>query len=233
MRHSPLAVCVLLCSLMANSCSDSIARSTDATVLSVQGRVTFGDSERANLEPVAAKSRIHQGDIVRSSEGASLDVQLVPGALARLSADSEMTIEELQVVKNGNDTSDGMRNRSARVRLNRGKILILFSRSSTGGLQVAVSTNQVTASPDSDCLFSVWSNGARTRVTCARDKVSASDGAQRHVVTAGYFQNWPQTAPKPLQAAGNADAQLDIREAIEAERQVLDEASALQNHRPF
>jgi hypothetical protein len=193
-----------------------------------------GDSERANLEPVVAKSRIHQGDIVRSSEGASLDVQLVPGALARLSAGSEMTIEELKVVKDGNDTADGMRNRSARVRLNRGKILILFSRSSRGGLQVAVSTNQVTATPDSDCLFSVWTDGARTRVTCARDKVSASDGAQSRVaINAGFFQNWPQTAPKPLQAAGNADAQLDIREAIEAERQVLDEASALQNHRPF
>jgi hypothetical protein len=193
-----------------------------------------GDSERANLEPVVAKSRIHQGDIVRSSEGASLDVQLVPGALARLSAGSEMTIEELKVVKDGNDTADGMRNRSARVRLNRGKILILFSRSSRGGLQVAVSTNQVTATPDSDCLFSVWTDGARTRVTCARDKVSASDGAHSHVaINAGFFQNWPQTAPKPLQAAGNADAQLDIREAIEAERQVLDEASALQNHRPF
>jgi hypothetical protein len=234
MQLFPSAICVLLWSLMANSCSDSIARSTDATVLLVQGRVSFGSNERADSQPVVAKTKIHQGDIVRSSDGAFVDLQLIPGALARLSADSEITIEELKLVKDGNDTSDGMRNRSARLRLNRGKILILFSRAGTGSSQVTIRANQVTVSPDSDCLFSVCTDGTRTRVTCARDKISASDAAQRQVtINAGYFQNWPQTAPKPLQSAGNAAAQVDTREAIEAERQVLDEASASQNHRPF
>ena len=144
MRRSMPALCVVLCSLLANGCSNGISRATAATVLSIKGRIVFGNGERDELVPVTIKSTIHQGDTVRSSEGASLDLQLVPGALARLTGDSEITVEELKVVKDGNETADGMLNRSARIRLNRGRILILFSQPDTSGSNVTVVAHGVT-----------------------------------------------------------------------------------------
>ena len=234
MRRSVIPLCIVLCSLLANGCSNGISRATAATVLSIKGRIVFGPGERDNLVPVTINSRIHQGDIVRSSEGASLDLQLVPGALARLTGDSEITVEELKVVKDGNETADGMRNRSARIRLNRGRILILFSQPDTGGSHVAVVAHDVTVSPHADCLFSISSDGATTRVTCARNKVSVFVAADPRVeIGAGYFQQWPAGGPKPLIATGDAAAQIDIADSIEAAERLLDQAMRLQNRRPF
>src|SRR5438128_7098981 len=122
MRRSASPLSIALCLLLANGCSDGISRRTAANVLSINGKVVFGSGERGeDFAAVTIKSKIHQGHIVRSSEGASLDLQLVPGALARLTGDSEITVEELKLVKDGNETADGMRSRSARIRLNRGR----------------------------------------------------------------------------------------------------------------
>src|SRR6267143_3257101 len=124
MRHWMIIVCVGVCSLLVNGCSKNISRATAATVFSVKGKVAFGSAERNNFEPVTIKSRIHDDDTVRSSDGASLDLALIPSALAQLSGDSEIKIEELRIVKDGNETDGGMRDRIARIRLNRGKIIV-------------------------------------------------------------------------------------------------------------
>jgi hypothetical protein len=234
MQRSVPAICIVLCSLLANACSNDISRTTVATVLSVKGRVVSGSGERDRFVPVTIESSIHQGDRVQSSEGASVDLQLVPGALARLAGDSEMTIEELKIVKDGNETAGGMRNRTARVRLNRGKIVLLFSQPNTSELQVAVTAHGVTVTPDSDCLFSVWTDGASTRVTCARNTVNAFAASLAPVaIAAGYFQRWPTAGPKPLAADQNAAAQIDIRESVEAAERLLDQAASLQNRCPL
>src|SRR5450759_4263209 len=129
MRHSVLAVCIAVCSLLANGCSKDINRATAAIVLSVKGRVVFGNAERNDFRPVTLKSRIHDDDTVRSPDDASVDLALVPGALAQLSGNSEIKIEELRIAKDGNETAGGMRERSARIRLSRGRIVVLFSPS--------------------------------------------------------------------------------------------------------
>ena len=234
MRRSLPALCIALCLLLTNGCWDGISRATAATVLSVKGRVVFGSGQRDDLVPITLKSRIHQGNMVRSSEGASLDLQLVPGALVRLTADSEITVEELKLIKDGNETADGMRNRSARIRMTRGRILLLFSKPDTSGSHLAVLAHHVTVNPDSSCLFSVWSDGTSTRVTCARDKVIAFSAAEAPVtIAAGYFQQWPAGGLKPLVAAETAAGQIDVRDSIEAGERLLEQAVRLQNRRPF
>src|SRR5438552_4470916 len=128
MRRTVIAVSILLCSLLTNSCSKAITRATAATVFSVKGEVTFGSAERNDFQPVTLKSRIHDGDSVRSLNGALVDLALIPGAFAELSGDSDINIEELKVTKDGNETAGGMRDRSARIRLNRGKIIGVSTR---------------------------------------------------------------------------------------------------------
>src|SRR5262249_28614963 len=105
---SVLAVCFCL---LGNGCSKGIARSTAATVFFVRGNVVFGNAERNEFQPVTPKSKIHTGDIVRTSDGASINLALIPGAFIQVSENSEIKIEELRVTKDGNETAGGMLDR--------------------------------------------------------------------------------------------------------------------------
>ncbi len=234
MRLPLLVLSLTLCSLLANGCSKGISRATAAAVFSVKGRIVFGNAERNDFQPVTLKSRIHSGDIVRSSDGASIDLALIPAALARLSSDSEIKIDELSITKDGNQTAGGMRDRTARIRLNRGRVIVLFVPTDRSGSQFAVTTGQLTIKPDSDCLFCVWTDGKTTRLTCAKGKITASADAQTPVtIAAGYFQEWPTTRKAPVPATEDASAQIDITESLEAEQRLQNEGSAWQNRRPF
>jgi hypothetical protein len=230
----PLFVLPLtLCSLLANGCSKSISRATAAAVFSVKGRVVFGNAERNDFQPVTLKSRIHSGDTVRSSDGASIDLALIPAALARLSGDSEIKIDELSITKDGNQTAGGMHDRTARIRLSRGRVVVLFIPTDRSPSQFAVTTGQLTIKPDSDCLFCVWTDGKTTRLTCTKGKITASADAQPVTIAAGYFQEWPTTRKAPVPATEDASTQIDITESLEAEQPLQNEASAWQNRHPF
>jgi hypothetical protein len=234
MRLPLLVLSITLCSLLASSCSKGISRATTAKLFSVKGRVVFGNAERNDFQPVTLKSRIHSGDTVRSSDGASIDLALIAPALAQLTGDSEIKIDELTITKDGNQTAGGMRDRSARIRLNRGKVIVLFLPSDRSASQFAVTTGQSTIKPDSDCVFCVWTDGKTTRVTCAKGQVNAPADAQTPVtLTAGYFQEWPTTRKTPVPATEDASAQIDITESLEAAQRLQNEGSAWQSRRPF
>jgi hypothetical protein len=234
MRLPLLVLSITLCSLLASSCSKGINRATAVKMFSVKGRVVFGKSERNDFQTVTLKSRIHSGDTVRSSHGASINFALIPAALAQLAGDSEIKIDELSITKDGNQTAGGMRDRTARIRLSRGKVIVLFLSSERSASRFAVTTGQLTIKPGSDCLFCVWTDGKTTRVTCAKGNVNAPADAQAPVtIAAGYFQKWATTHKKPVPATEDASAQIDITESLEAEQSLQNEASAWQNGRPF
>lgn len=233
MRLPLLVLSAALCLLLASSCSEGISRATAAAVFSIKGRVIFGNAERNDFQPVTLKSRIHSGDTVRSSDGASIDLALIPAALAQLPGDSEIKIDELSVTKDGNQTAGVMRDRTARIRLSRGRVVVLFIPTDRSASQFAVTTGQLTIKPDSDCLFCVWTDGKTTRLTCTKGKITASADAQPVTIAAGYFQEWPTTRKAPVPATEDASAQIDITESLEAEQRLQNEGSAWQNRRPF
>ncbi|HEX3619142.1 MAG TPA: hypothetical protein VHU16_02100, partial [Candidatus Udaeobacter sp.] len=168
------------------------------------------------------------------SGGASLDLALIPGALAQLSGDSEIDIEELKITKDGNDTAGGMRDRTGRIRLNRGKIIVLFIPSDGLASQFVITASDLTIKPDSACLFCVRSDGTTTRVTCAKGNINVSAEAQPPVtIAAGYFQEWPNKRAKPAAAADDATAQIDVAESLESGVRLQDEAAAWLNRRSF
>ena len=223
-----------LCLLLASSCSRDIRRATAAEVFFVDGKVIFGNAERNAFQPVMLKSRVHTGDTVRSSHGASIDLALIPPALAQITGDSEIKIDELTVTKDGNQTAGGMRDRTARIRLNRGKVIVLFSPSDRSACQFTVTMGQLTIKPDSDCLFSVWTDGKTTRVTSSKGSVNASTDAERPVaIAAGYFQEGTGTRTMTGPATDKAAAQIDIRDSLEAEQRLQSEAAAWQNRLPL
>jgi hypothetical protein len=228
---SVLALCVCL---LGNGCSKGITRATAATVFFVRGNVVFGNAERNDFQPVTSKSKIHAGDTVRTSDGTSINLGLIPGAFVQLSGNSEIKIEDLRLTKDGNETAGGMLDRRAWIRLNRGRIVSLFSQSDKNASEFAVTTGQVTLRPDSDCLFSVWTDGTTTRATCGRGEVSASADAQPSVkIAAGYFSQWPTASKEPIAAIADASAQMDIKTALDVEPELLDQAAGWRNRHVF
>ena len=234
MRFASFGIVLALCFLVANGCSKGITRATAATVFFVRGSVVFGNPERNDFQPVTSKSKIHVGDTVRTSDGASINLGLIPGAFVQLSGNSEIKIEDLKVTKDGNETAGGMLGRRAWIRLSRGRIVSLFSQSAKNTSGFGVTTSQVTLRPDSDCLFSVWTDGTTTRATCGRGEVSASPDTQPPVkIAAGYFSLWPTASKKPIAATTEGGAQIDILASLEAEKELLDQAAGWQNRRLF
>jgi len=234
MRFALFGSVLALCFLFGNGCSKGITRETAATVFFVKGDVVFGSAERNQFQPVTPKSRIRGRDTVRTSDGASINLALVPGAFVQLSGNSAIKIEELRLTKDGNETAAAMLDRSARIQLNRGKVSILFSRPDRSASYLAVTTSQSTITPDSDCLFSVWTDGTTTRATCGRGEVIASgDGQSTVKIAAGYFYQWPTAANEPVAATAEGGAQMDIRTSLEAEKELLDQAARWQNRRVF
>ena len=233
-RFSALIFFFLLWCGLASGCREAVTRQVMARVLSIHGPVTFAIDDQTDSRPIAPESPLPVGSSVRAFDGSWLDLALLPGVLLRLSSNSEIKIEELKISKDGNQTRGGILNRSARIRLSRGKITVLFRGRDQSTPQFTVSTPTVTITPDSDCLFRVQDDEAETRLTCVQGKVHAAYGSQPPVaIGAGYFQQWPSTRPNPVAATGDAAAQIDITESLEIENQLLELWSNWQNRRPF
>jgi len=228
---SVLALCFCL---LGNECSKGMTRATAATVFFARANVVFGNAERNDFQPVTSKSKIHAGDTVRTSDGSSINIALMPGAFVQLSGNSEIKIEDLRLTKDGNETAGGVLDRRAQIRLNRGRIVSLFSHSDTSASEFHTTTGQVTLRPDSDCLYSVWTDGATSRVTCGRGEVSPSADAQPPLkIAAGYFSQWPTASKEPSAATADAVAQMDLKTALDVEPELLDQAAGWQNRRVF
>ncbi len=194
----------------------------------------FGMAEGNKSQPVTRESRLPEGSAVRTSDGGLLNLGLIGGAIAQMSSNSEIKLEELKISKDGNQTRDGMRSRSARIRLSRGKITVLFSGSDKSTSQFAISTPTVTVTPDSDCLFRVQRDDTTTRVTCVQGKVHAATGAQPPItIGAGYFRQWPSTRPQPVAATQDAAAQVDISDSLKIENQLRELGAGWRNRGPF
>src|SRR5215471_1924584 len=220
------SVLALYLCLLGNGCSKEITRSTVPVVFFVKGNVVFGNAEGNDFQPVTPKSKIRAGDVVRTSDGAWINLGLIPGAFIQLPANSEIKIEDLTLTKDGNDTAERMLDRRAWIRLNRGRIVSLFKQSDRTASEFGIATRQVTLRAESDCLFSVWTNGTTSRATSVRGEVSASADSQPPLkIAAGYFSQWPTASKEPIAASANASAQIDIEEALDVEPELLDQAA--------
>lgn len=226
-------VALCLC-LFGEGCSKGMTRTTAATVFFVRGQVVLDRGSGRNVQFVTSKSGVPVGDLVRTSEGASINMMLIPGVFVQLVENSEIKLEDITLTKDGNETAGGILDRRAFIRLNRGTIIVLFNQSSRNRTNFRVTTGQTTLRPDSDCLFSVWTNGTMTRATCGRGEVDLPVDQQRRTkIAAGYFSEWPTALKEPNVATADAVAQRDLKRALDVELELLDEAAGWHNRRIF
>lgn len=217
---------------LSSGCWRGVSREVLASVLLVQGDVVYQGTVEDPSTPLTLETNPSARSVLRTSGTGRADLALVPGALLHISGDSEVRIEELRLTKDGNETEDGMRERAARVRLNRGSVSIVFDRRDESDVRFAIVTPDATITVDSDCVCRVAVAKGQTRLTCARGKAYArAEGAETAVVKAGYFGEWPNGTTAT--AAEDPRAQIDVAEAIEAERTLRELQAVQSKRRPF
>jgi hypothetical protein len=204
------------------SCWEGISRQVLATVLSVSGNATYSTRGGANFRSVTPETTLGRGDRVRTSDQTNLDLILIPGILARASGDSEFDIEDLKLVKDGNETADGMRNRIARVKLNHGTLILCGEESEGANGRFSVVTNQIAVSANPGCLFQVEVGPAATRVTAVQGEVYTSDKTGETLINKGYFREWPSDKSEAIPVSNDSRGQRETDLIIQTARQLRD-----------
>lgn len=219
MRCVAAASFVTFAAMNVAGCSTAITRRVLAVILSTSGSAEWAPDATSPLRPIDRAATVGSGSIVRTRSG-ELEVAVVPGALMRISAQTELQVEELAVTKDGNDTEDRLRDRLARIRLNRGSIVVLLDSPA----RFTIETSQVAMKVPPGSLLRLTSKDGNTRLTCVRGKIQLKDQAALASIDAGYVHMWPSSQP-PQPAADDADAQADITEALQSETQLREAAA--------
>jgi FecR protein len=223
-------VVVAVASALAQAgCWEGTTRSISATVLSTRGEVVCLSKESTNFRPVTPEVKLSADSILKTSSGARANLVLIPGALAQVSGDSELKINELKLRKDGNETGDAIRERIARIELHRGGIVVLFE----GFARVTIETPQATISVLPSCLLRLDVDERGTRATCVRGKFYATPKNGPVVaVDAGYFHEWPSER-NAVSAVEDRRSQMDTTATLEAARELQELAAAQRDRLPF
>jgi hypothetical protein len=222
MRRGAFLFSVILCAnLFVSGCWKGISHEVLATALSIRGQGTYapkGTNDRHILPPGA---RLSAGCSVQVSNGAEVDIALLPGVLLRASDNSDITIEELKLIKDGDETRSGMRGRTARIRLKQGKATLSYEQPDGTSGSVVVVTDRVTINARLTSLFCIETDTVHTRVICARGQIDALDATGKpSVMKAGSLQSWGAKHSESTSVRTDSPAQPEIDNALKVEQQL-------------
>ncbi|MEP6778066.1 MAG: FecR domain-containing protein [Chthoniobacterales bacterium] len=203
-----------------------------ATVLSVNGAAEVRQKGESDFHAITGSSLLGVDALVRTGAGGKVDLAFLPNALADLSENTEMQIDELTLRKNGNATRNDVRSRMVQLRLLRGAMHASFNRlqGSNAALTIRTPHGQLIAS--SDCIFFVNVDDRETRVVCVYGMVTAQFEQADFAIEAGYFQEFPSSDHSPQAAADDERAQREVISTIEADRALQNLAGRQRLSRP-
>ncbi len=161
-----------------------LGRLIDARGAVVQSSAANG----AAATPAAAGTNVQRGDTIRTAAGGSATICLLPGLFLQLNADTIVQLEELKLVKSGDDFNYAVASREARVRLLQGSLTATTPQIVTYvDLQIVTASGSVELPAFATVVVEAAPNF--TRGTVARGEVMfrsdpAADGV---LVTAGQY----------------------------------------------
>jgi hypothetical protein len=197
MSRAAFFCCVTLCIGLVSGCWQGISRQVLVTVLSMRGVSLCRPPGQVDFHPLGSEARLGVGSVFLTTANGWLDLALIPGTLVQMSPNSELEIEEVRLIKEGNETRDEIRDRLVAIRLNRGTIDVLFQLRDKSVAQLSIATNRVTVVAKPSCLFRIQADEWTTRVTCVHGKVYST---QAPPIPLGYFQEWPSATGKAAPA---------------------------------
>ncbi|MEP6956036.1 MAG: hypothetical protein ABI883_04370 [Chthoniobacterales bacterium] len=150
------------------------------------------------------------GALLRTRTGGTLQVTFLPSALAGLSEETELQIDELTLTKDGNETGNDVRSSIVRLRLLRGTMHALLVRLGAAPSDLTIKTPHGAVIAGSDCFFFLNVDDRRTRITCIQGRVITRFERSDYTVEAGSFQEFPSSHLSPRAAEEDAQAQREV-----------------------
>ena len=222
-------VLALTYTVALSSCWEGTSRDVLATVLSAGGEVVSSSKGSTNFGPIGPETKLGADSVLKTASDGQVDLILIPGALARISGNSELKIGQLKLTKDGNETGDAMRERVARMELRRGGMVVLFE----GFAHFTIVTREATIRVLPSCLLLLDVDESEVRATCVRGKVYATPkNGQPVAIDAGYFSEWPSERGS-VSVVEDRRGQTDTIATLEAARKLQELAVAQRDRLPF
>jgi hypothetical protein len=204
-----------------SGCWKGISHEVLATVLSIRGQVTYAPKGTNDRHILGQGARLNAGYSVRASNGAEVDITLLPGVLLRASDNFDLTVDELTLIKDGDETRSGMRDRRTRVRLKQGKATLSYEQPDGTSGSVVVVSDHVTVNARLNSLFCIDTDTVHTRVMCVRGEIDVVDATGKpSVMKAGSLQNWGAKHSESTLVRTDSPAQPEIDNALKVEEQL-------------
>jgi FecR protein len=213
---------VLYCgsALSFSDCEQGVTSRVLATVLSVDGTAEVRLKGHSEFTRVTPATLLGTGALIRTGTSGTVNVAFLPNALASLSENAELQIDELALTKDGNAMRNDIRARVVRVLLVNGTMLASFNGLPDCKSDLTIRTPHGDLSANSDCILLVNIDNGRTRVTCVHGTVNTRIGQTNSSIEAGYFQEFPSSDRSPHAAADDSEAQREVMSVIETENEL-------------
>ena len=221
MTFSQAALCFAATTLLCG-CGISVAREVSAKVLKADGlNFVSGAPKGSSARPLNETSRVAAGEDVHSGDDGRVALSLVPGALLQLEPNSMLTIEQLNIAKDGNATGPTMRRR-LRVRLSKGTIVVIVDFDPQS-IDWCIDTPHGELSTVSSGLCRLEVSAEKTRLTSLRGEFAfrAREQDPESRVAAGFVQEWPSARVVSFPADSDVRSQQDVQESLSVERILL------------
>lgn len=225
---------LLTVAALLSSCGEGITRSVSATLLDTRGTVRVKSRPDSEFVSAAAGLALGAGALLQTDEAAQADLALLPNTLARTLGRTDLSIDNLKLSKDGNETGDAMIARRAEISLGEGAIFLRHRRPAGSFGTVLVRTSHGSITSNADCLLYVETSPQRLRVICVRGQVEIAPAAGQKAFSAdaGSMAELSSETSTVLEVAADAAAQEKVSDAISAERELLALARARRNTLP-
>lgn len=213
---------LITCSLALASCGPGVSREVQAVVLSLDGPASVTHARNGRTDPIESHSRLSVGDLVKVSDQGHVRLQILPGILSAVKANSELQIEELRVAKDGNAMVNAMLVRKARLRLGHGLLDAVVEKKDATGATLIVDTSFGVVNAAGECVCRITVTDQRARILCLRGtlQVQPPNGPVSSL-EAGFYGDWPADAEVAKRADANGEVQSDVVATLESMRELL------------
>ncbi|MFN2509067.1 MAG: hypothetical protein ABR589_09890 [Chthoniobacterales bacterium] len=168
-RRHALRIFAIFACFAAFGCDEIASDRVLAQVLETSGKVlAVTPSSRRTLGPGDV---ISTGERLESAEGATATISLLPGMVLQLNSGTAVTIDQLLIVKSGNDFDSPMRGRQGRLQLERGSICMTTPQI-FGYLDLSIGAAAGAVEAYVPAVFYVGRDNDRLRLIVARGEVN-------------------------------------------------------------
>jgi len=202
-------------------CEMKVTREVEARVLELHGSSSVSNIARLTTRPLQPDSRWKPGERLRTDEGATVDLSLLPGGLMHVEAGSELFLRSLSITKDGNAVTEAVQRRF-RIEVVSGTILLLVQfQPGAGDCVVQTPHGLLSIRQSALCHLEVEEKKLRLITIRGALDFTPSGSANFTRLEAGYFEEWPAPGSGARASELDSRAQEIIEKSLGVERKLL------------